>query len=57
MDSEEGFNIGEGMRKNLRVEKTVRRFVCGGFFLTCWYNDQFSLHTCCSRSPFLVNAS
>ncbi len=33
MDSEECLNIGEGMRKNLRVEKTVTRFVCGDLSL------------------------
>jgi hypothetical protein len=27
VDSEECLNIGEGMRKNLRVEKTFTRFV------------------------------
>ena len=36
MDSEEGVNIDGGMKKNGRVEKTVTRFVFGGFCLTCW---------------------
>jgi hypothetical protein len=43
VDSEEGFHIGERMGKNLGVEKTFTRLVCGGFFLTCWNKGKFRL--------------
>ncbi len=57
VDDEEGSNNGGGRRKNLRVQMTDRICVWGGFMCTCWDNDQFSVHTCCSRSSFVSNGS